>query len=72
MSRASVQQVPLRWGPILLHPPTPALPQVLANKVRAKVQEARSANRAVSAADGFCPSTVRLLNRFLEQVREHF
>lgn len=45
----------------------PHLAQVLANKVRAKVQEARSANRALSAADGFCPSTVRLLNRFLEQ-----
>ncbi|KAI7835527.1 hypothetical protein COHA_010573 [Chlorella ohadii] len=43
------------------------LGKVLANKVRAKVQEARSANRAVSAADGFCPSTVRLLNQFLEQ-----
>jgi glucose-6-phosphate isomerase len=43
------------------------LGKVLANKVRAKVQEARSANCPLSAADGFCPSTVRLLNRFLQQ-----
>lgn len=40
--------------------------QVLANKVRSKVQEARSAGRQVSKADGFNASTVRLLNRFLE------
>lgn len=44
----------------------PAPLQVLANKVRAKVAEARAANRPLSAADGFNSSTVRLLNRFLE------
>ena len=40
--------------------------QVLATKVRAKVQEARAAGRPLSAAaDGFNGSTARLLNRFL-------
>lgn len=41
------------------------LGKVLANRVRAKVEEARSANRPVAAADGFNPSTAALLNRFL-------
>ena len=40
--------------------------QVLANQVRAKVQEARSAGRQLGAADGFNASTARLLNRFRE------
>ncbi|KAL4431020.1 hypothetical protein ABPG75_006276 [Micractinium tetrahymenae] len=42
------------------------LGKVLANKVRAKVAEARTDNRPLSTADGFNSSTVRLLNRFLE------
>ncbi|KAL4426849.1 hypothetical protein ABPG77_006635 [Micractinium sp. CCAP 211/92] len=42
------------------------LGKVLANNVRAKLAEARAANRPLSTADGFSSSTVRLLNRFLE------
>ena len=38
---------------------------MLANRVRAKVQEARAGGRELAAADGFLPSTQRLLNRFL-------
>lgn len=68
---------PQAWRPLLAAclscgpsspntPPSALLPQVLANQVRAKVQEARGAGRPVAAADGFNSSTVRLLNRFLE------
>jgi glucose-6-phosphate isomerase len=42
------------------------LGKVLANQVRAKVQEARSEGRPLGAQDGFNGSTLRLLNRFLE------
>jgi glucose-6-phosphate isomerase len=57
----------LTYGHPALHlaPPPPA-PQVLANQVRAKVQEARSEGRPLGAQDGFNGSTLRLLNRFLE------
>ena len=48
-------------------PPFPSpVPQVLANKVRGKVAEARATGRPLGADDGFCSSTSRLLNRFLE------
>lgn len=52
------------------HRPPPLCPQVLANRVRAKVQEARSGGRELAAADGFLPSTQRLLNRFLASKTE--
>eukprot|EP00887_Chlorella_sp_A99_P005656 scaffold1.g5656.t1 len=41
------------------------LGKVLANNVRAKVEEARAANREIAPSDGFNASTRLLLNRFL-------
>ena len=42
------------------------LGKVLAGKVRAKMSDARTSGRKLEAQDGFNPSTVRLLNRYLE------
>lgn len=58
------------WRHPLAIPPAPSnkkkQEQVLANQVRAKVQEARAEARPLAAQDGFNGSTLRLLNRFLE------
>ena len=42
------------------------LGKVLAGKVRAKMNEMRTTGRKLVASDGFNPSTIRLLNKYLE------
>ena len=42
------------------------LGKVLAGKVRAKMNEMRTSGHQLSTADGFNPSTMKLLNRYLE------